>query len=97
MPTYVTLVRFTEQGLATIKDGPHRLEDARRDFEALGARVKDFYLTVGRYDAVAIVEAPDDETIAKLSLKIGSRGSSRSEIMRAFSEAEYAEIVRELP
>ena len=97
MPTYVTLVRFTEQGFATIKDGPQRLEDARRDFEALGARVKDFYLTVGRYDAVAIVEAPDDETIAKLALRIGSRGSSRSETMRAFSEAEYRKIVEELP
>ena len=97
MPTYVTLVRFTDQGLATIKDGPQRLEEARRDFESMGARVKDFYLTVGQYDAVVIVEAPDEETIAKLALKIGSRGSSRSETLRAFSEREYRKIIQELP
>ena len=97
MPTYVTLVRFTDQGLATIKDGPSRLEQAKKQFEALGAQLKAFYLTMGRYDAVAVAEAPDDETQAKIALAIGAGGNSRSETLRAFTEDEYRRLVGELP
>ena len=93
MAHYVVLVRFTEHGLQGIKDGPARLEQAREDFRAAGAELKQFFLTMGEYDSVAIVEAPDDETMAKLSLRIGARGNSRSETLRAFSEDEYREII----
>ena len=93
MPYYVVLVRFTEHGLQGIKDSPARLEQAREDFRAAGAELKEFFLTMGSYDSVAIVEAPDDETMAKLSLRIGARGNTRSETLRAFSEDEYREII----
>lgn len=93
MATYITLVHFTEQGLQSIKDGPARLEQARADFRAAGGELKEFYLTTGRYDAVAIIEAPDDETIARLALQIGARGNSRAETLRAFDEDAYRRIV----
>jgi uncharacterized protein with GYD domain len=96
MAIFVTLVRFTEHGLQGIKDGPSRLEQAREDYRAVGAELKEFYLTLGSYDAIAIIEAPDAETIAKMSLRIGARGNSRSETLRAFSEAEYREIIASL-
>ncbi len=93
MAHYVVLVRFTEHGLQGIKDGPARLEQAREDFRAAGAELKDFFLTMGQYDSVAIVEAPDDQTMAKLSLRIGARGNTHSETLRAFTADEYREIV----
>ena len=97
MATYIMLSRFTQQGLQSIKDGPARLESARKTLEGLGARLKDFYLTVGQYDAVAVVEAPDDETIAKASIAIGSQGNVRIETLRGFDEDEYRRLVGALP
>ena len=97
MPTFVTLIKFTQKGIEAIKDGPTRLDAARKAYEAVGAKLKDFYLVTGRYDAVAIVDAPDDETAVALSLGIASRGNSRTETLRAFSEAEYRKIVAKLP
>ncbi len=96
MSNYVVLVRFTDQGIQNIKDGPERLEAARKSYEAVGAKIVDFYLTMGAYDAVAIIEAPDDETMAKLSLEVGSRGTSRSETLRAFNEDDFRRIVAAL-
>lgn len=97
MPTYITLLRFTQKGIETIKEGPGRLETAKQTFRAMGAEMKAFYLTMGQYDAVVISEAPNDETVEKLALTIGSRGNARAEILRAFTEAEYRKIVATLP
>ncbi len=97
MAKYVLLSRFTQQGVQTIKDGPARLDAARQTFQELGAELKEFYLTLGEYDAVVVVEAPDDETVAKASLAIGSLGNVRIETLRAFTEEEYREIVGTLP
>ncbi len=96
MSNYIVLVRFTDQGIQNIKDGPARLEAARKTYADAGAKIRDFYLTMGAYDAVAIIEAPDDETMAKLSLAVGSRGTSRSETLRAFSEDDFRRIVAAL-
>ena len=63
----------------------------------MGAEIKEFYLVMGRYDMVIVIEAPDDETVAKLALRIGARGTSRTETFRAFTEAQYREIIAELP
>ena len=97
MPTYISLASFTQKGIEQIKEGPERLETARKEFEALGARIKDFYLVMGQYDMVVIVEAPDDETVAKLALIIGARGTSRTTTLRAFPEADYRRIISDLP
>ena len=96
MADYVVLVRYTDQGIQSIKDAPARVEQARRDFEATGGKLKEFFLTMGTYDAVALVEAPDDETLARISLGIASRGSARTETLRAFGEQQFERIVSQL-
>ncbi len=97
MAKYLLLLRFTQQGAQNIKDGPERLEAAKETLQGLGAELQDFYLTLGEYDAVVVVEAPDDKTLAKASLAISSLGNVRIETLRAFTEEEYGEIVGTLP
>lgn len=97
MATYISLLRYTQQGIEKIKDSPARLDAARKAFEQLGANIKDFYLVTGQYDAIVIAEAPDATTIAKVSLALGSRGNVRSETLRAFTEEEFRKIVGALP
>ncbi len=97
MATYINLLRFTKQGIENIKESPARVETARKTYEQLGAKVKDFYCVMGQYDAVLIAEAPDDETMAKIQLALGSLGNGRSETLRAFTEDEYRRIVAALP
>ena len=73
MPTYITLLNFTDQGIRNIRELPQRLDAARQAVEAAGGTLQSF-LTLGQYDAVGIVEAPSDEAAATLLLAIGSRG-----------------------
>jgi uncharacterized protein with GYD domain len=96
MPTYVTLIHYTEQGVKTFKDLPSRLDETRKAGEALGAKLNAFYLTMGRYDAVVVSDAPDDATVAKLALAAAGRGNVRTETMRAFNEDEAKKIASEL-
>jgi uncharacterized protein with GYD domain len=65
MPTYIVLSKWTPQGLQNIKQSPTRLDAARKEYEAAGVKWKDFYMVTGQYDMVAIVDAPDDVTLAK--------------------------------
>ncbi|MGD8982501.1 MAG: GYD domain-containing protein [Desulfobacteraceae bacterium] len=97
MPTYMTLVRWTQKGIENIKEGPSRLDMAKQAFKAMGAELKQMYLVMGQYDLVIIGEVPDDETVAKLSLAIGSGGNIRTETFRAFTEDEYRKIIAALP
>ncbi len=97
MATYIMLFRFTEQGVKKIKESPGRVEAAKKAFRAMGGEVKQFYMVLGSYDTVFIVEAPDDETAAKLALAISSLGNVRTETLRAFSEEEYRKIIASLP
>jgi uncharacterized protein with GYD domain len=97
MATYILLTRFTSQGVENIKDSPGRLEAAKKAIAGLGAELKAFYLAMGQYDAVVVVEAPDDETVAKASIAIASQGNVRMETLRAFDEDEYRRIVGALP
>jgi uncharacterized protein with GYD domain len=96
MPIYITLIRYTEQGVKTFKDQPNRLEETKKAFEAVNAKLLSFYLTMGQYDAVVIGEAPDDATVAKLSLAVAGRGNVRTETLRAFTEDETKRIAAEL-
>ncbi len=97
MATYITLLRFTQQGIENIKESPARVEAARKTYEQMGAEVKDFYCVMGQYDAVLIADAPDDEAITKIQLALSSLGNVRSETLRAFTEDEYRRIVAALP
>ncbi len=97
MATYVTLWKYTREGITTIKDGPARLDAVRAMLPALGVELKAFYLTMGAYDLVTITEAPDDETATRAALAVASQGTVSSETLRAFTEAEYREIIGGLP
>jgi uncharacterized protein with GYD domain len=77
MPTYLMLTTLTPQGVQTLKANPARLREVNRDVEELGAKVLHQWATLGEYDFVNIVEAPDAATIAKVSLALGARGSSK--------------------
>ena len=88
MPTYITLAKFTDQGIRTIKDSPKRAEAFRTVCEKLGGRVKGLYWTMGRYDVVAIVEAPDDVTMNAILYSLGALGNVRTETLRAFTRQE---------
>ncbi len=97
MPTYISLVQYTSKGIEAIKDSPKRLDAARKAFEEAGAKLKDFYLVMGEYDIVLVVDAPNDEAVAKVSLMLGAKGSVRTHTFRAFTEAEYRKLVSSLP
>ena len=97
MPTYVTLMRYTDQGIRTIKESPARLEAAKKLAQSAGAEIKSFYLALGSYDAVLIIEGPNDETAARLTLSIGSLGNVRTETLRVFNEPEFRKVISSLP
>jgi len=97
MPTYISLLRYTDQGARNIKDAPKRLDEAKKAFKAVGGELKQWYLVMGRYDAVVVSEFPDDETARKMDLMIASLGAIRTEGFRAFTEDEYRKIIAALP
>lgn len=97
MATYITLAKYTAQGVKAIKDSPGRVDGFRKLCQSMGAELKAFYLTMGRYDIVVIVEAPDAATVARIILATSSQGNVGSETLCAFSEAEFKEIVAGLP
>jgi uncharacterized protein with GYD domain len=93
MATYLSLLRFTEQGIRNIKESPNRLDAAKKAFQAAGGELKAFYLTLGEYDAVILSEGPSDEMAATIALSLGALGNVRTETMRIFTEPEYRKII----
>ena len=96
MPLFVTLVRYTQQGISKIKESPSRLEAARKAAEKEGGKIHSWYLTMGHYDAVVISEFPTDEACAKFTLSSGALGNISTETLKAFPEAEYRKICASL-
>jgi len=96
MATYILLLRFTQKGIENIKESPARHDASVQTFKAMGAELKEMYLVMGQYDVVIVAEAPDDETITKVALSIGSRGAIRTETLRAYKEDEYRKIIAAL-
>jgi uncharacterized protein with GYD domain len=97
MAKYISLIKYTAKGIENIKESPKRLDLFKQLCESMGTKVEGFYLTMGRYDLVLIVDAPNPETAAKLILATTSGGSVSTETLQAFSEKEYRKIVSELP
>ncbi len=97
MATFITLASFTAQGIATIKESPARLDAAREQLTAIGVTIKDFYLTMGEYDAVIVVEAPDNTTAAKALIAIGAQGNISTKTMGALTEDEYRALLADMP
>jgi uncharacterized protein with GYD domain len=93
MATYVVLATLTDQGARTMQDLAQRLQNAHATFEAYGAKLKQLYFAMGTYDYVVIAEAPDDETITRVSLAVSSQGNVRTNSFRVFSEAEALKLM----
>lgn len=93
MPVYVTLIKWTDQGRKDVASLPDRAAAVTKRVEAAGGKVLGNYVTLGRFDQVAITEAPDDETVAKLVLMIAGRGNAVTETLRGFTPDEVRKLI----
>jgi uncharacterized protein with GYD domain len=96
MAKYIVLLSWTDQGIKNVKDSPKRLDAARELAKKMGGSIGETYLTMGAYDLVVVVDAPDDEAMAKFNLTLGSGGNVRTTTLKAFSEDAYRKIVASL-
>jgi uncharacterized protein with GYD domain len=96
MATHVVLMNWTDQGIKSFEKSPSRASVGKDEMEKLGVRLKDIYWTIGGYDLVLVVEAPDEETLAASLLRIGSAGNVRTTTLRAFSRDEFDAVVAKL-
>ncbi len=97
MASYVLLINWTDQGVRNVKDTVQRYETARAQAGKMGVTFKEFLWTMGAYDAVGIVEAPDDNTVSRFALAVGSLGNVRTVTMRAYNRDEMSGILTKLP
>jgi uncharacterized protein with GYD domain len=97
MPTYISLVKMTDQGAKTVKELPQRVELGRENMKKLGIELKSWFMTTGQYDVVVTVEAPNDEAVAAFALSLVSQGNAKTETMRAFSMEELKGLIQKMP
>jgi uncharacterized protein with GYD domain len=93
---YIMLIRWTDQGIRNIKDTIRRTDTARSEAEKIGCKIITAYWTFGKYDVVAIMEAPNDGAAMEFELKAGSLGNIRTTTLKAITEEEIAKIVDKL-
>ena len=96
MTTYIVLINWTEQGIKNVRESPKRLDAAKKVLSDMGGSFKQFYLTMGDHDMVAVCEAPDDAVAARFALVLGMGGNVRTRTLKAFPEAAYREIIASL-
>jgi uncharacterized protein with GYD domain len=96
MPSYLSLINWTDQGIRNVKDSTRRLDMVKEGIKAAGGRLIFFYMTMGQYDLATLMEFPNDEAAAKLALQIGMAGNVRTTTARAFTEDEYRRIIGSL-
>ena len=93
MPVFIMLTRLTSNGVKTIKDNPGRVQEVNKEVEQLGVKVVNQWVTLGEYDFVSVVEAPDETTMAKVSIELGSRGTTTNETLAAIPAAEFTKAL----
>ena len=91
MPTYLMLTNLTAEGVRTLKNNPGRVSEVNEEVEQIGAKVLAQYATLGQYDFVTIIEAPDEKTMAKVSVELGSRGTMTSQTLAAMSATDLSD------
>ena len=96
MATYIVLGQFTDQGIRNVKDTTTRAEVFKNVAKEFGATVKDIYWTLGQYDVVNVVDAPDDATLTALLLRLGSLGNVRTRSLRAFTADDMNRVLSRL-
>ncbi len=97
MAKFISLVNYTPKGIEKIKESPNRLDRFKQLCESMGVTVDGFFLTMGRYDIVVIVDAPDLQTVAKVVLATGAAGAVRTETLPAFTEEDFRQVISALP
>ncbi len=97
MRTYISLINYTQDGIAAIKESPKRLNVVKRLAKRMGGKLTKFYLTMGDHDIVVVYDMPDEATAAKFLLTVGSTGALRTKTLMAFPEGEYRDIIAALP
>jgi uncharacterized protein with GYD domain len=90
MATFVMLTNLTPEGVQTLKNNPGRVQEVNKEVEQLGVKVKEQWAVLGQYDFITIVEAPDETTMAKVSVELGSRGTMSSQTLAAISAEDLA-------
>jgi uncharacterized protein with GYD domain len=93
MPVFIMLTRLTSNGVKTLKDNPGRVQEVNKEVEQLGVKVLSQWATLGEYDFVSVVEAPDEKTMAKVSVELGSRGTTSNETMSAIPAEEFTKAL----
>ncbi|MEW6339178.1 MAG: GYD domain-containing protein [Paraburkholderia sp.] len=96
MATYVVLSQFTDQGIRTIKNSPQRASQTAELAKSFGCEMKQIYWTMGQYDIVSVVEAPDEQSFAAFGFAIGAAGNIRTQTLRAFNHSEVGAILGKL-
>jgi uncharacterized protein with GYD domain len=96
MPTYIVLGHFTEQGVKNVKESPKRAEAFMQNAAKAGVNVKALYWTIGQYDVVVVVDAPDDETVTAGLLNLAALGNIRTQTLRAFDVKEMAQVIAKM-
>lgn len=94
MATFISLINWTDQGISNYKDSMKRAQAFGDMLVSMGGKLKDIYWTLGAYDIVAIMEAPDDETVTAAALQVGALGNVRTTTLRGFSQAEFEGIIK---
>ena len=97
MPTYIGLVKLTEQGMRNVKETTKRAKSFREMAEQVGLKVRELLWSMGRYDLVLVIDAPNDETMSRVALRLGMLGNAKTETLKAFSAQEMDEILKGLP
>jgi uncharacterized protein with GYD domain len=97
MPTYISLVQFTDKGIQAAKETTQRVSDWAAKVKPMGVSIKDMYWTLGQYDQVCVFEAPDDETAASVLLAADMLGNIRTQTLRAFTSSEMKMILQNAP
>jgi uncharacterized protein with GYD domain len=93
MGLYIALTSWTEQGIRNVKESPARVDAARKLAKKYGCELRDFYMTIGAYDMVVTIEAPDDDSMAKFALALGTAGNVRTTTLKAFTEESFRKII----
>ena len=93
MPTFIVLGHFTDQGVRAVKDTANRAEKFKEIAKQQGATVKDIYWTLGKYDVVSIIEAPDVTSVTALGLSLGMAGNVRTQTLPAFTADDMAKVL----
>jgi uncharacterized protein with GYD domain len=97
MPTYISLMKFTDQGIKDIKQAPERIEKAFKGLEAMGGKIVELYSTLGEYDYVVIAEGPSDEVAMAFLLGLGATGNVRTTTFKALKREDFVKLVKQLP